>query len=119
MLNQTAIGKVHAVVIDVSDLRRAAAFWSAVLGMDIGSGASQYLKLSGREGGPAILLQRVSETKVSKNRVHLDIEVADPDTAIERVEALGGSKLRLVEEPGIRFIVAADPDGNEFCLVPE
>ncbi len=49
--------------------------------------------------------------------MHLDIAVEDVDAASARVEALGGMKLQEIEESGARWIVMADPDGNEFCLV--
>ncbi len=65
-----------------------------------------------------VYLQKVPEKKTAKTRVHLDIRVKDVDIALARVEALGGRKLQAVEEEGSRWIVVADPDGNEFCLVP-
>jgi predicted enzyme related to lactoylglutathione lyase len=43
--------------------------------------------------------------------------VEDVDAASARVEALGGMKLQEIEESGARWIVMADPDGNEFCLI--
>jgi len=49
--------------------------------------------------------------------MHLDVAVEDADAASARVEALGGMKLQEIEESGARWIVMADPDGNEFCLV--
>lgn len=78
--------------------------------------------------GPRIFFQRVPEPKVVKNRVHLDVNVggghATPlgerrtrvDTAVERVVALGASKVRPYEERGEYWVVMQDPEGNEFCL---
>ncbi len=57
------------------------------------------------------------EKKTAKNRMHLAVAVEDVDAASARVEALGGMKLQEIEESGARWIVMADPDGNEFCLV--
>ena len=48
---------------------------------------------------------------------HIGLSVPDLDAAVSRVQALGGSKLRELNEYGIRWAVMADPDGNEFCLV--
>ena len=64
-------------------------------------------------------MQKVTEGKQGKNRVHIDIRVKDVDAALNQVEALGGGKVRVVVDPTERFIVVADPDGNEFCLVEE
>jgi hypothetical protein len=78
--------------------------------------------------GPRIYFQQVPEPKVVKNRVHLDVNVggghtvslegrrARVDAAVERVIALGASKLRPYEERGEYWVVMQDPEGNEFCL---
>jgi predicted enzyme related to lactoylglutathione lyase len=52
-----------------------------------------------------------------KNRVHIDLDVPDLDTAVSRVLELGGNKLRELHEYGIKWAVMGDPNGNEFCLV--
>ena len=117
--NNEPVGQFNEVVVDVSDLDRAGGFWMAVLGVKSVGGDDRYLWLEEQPGSLSIILQKVSEPKTGKNRVHVDLRVADLDAALVRVEALGGRKVRYVEEPGERFIVAADPDGNEFCLVPK
>jgi len=60
--------------------------------------------------------QNVAEPKASKNRVHLDLSVPDVMLAKIRIEALGGRRVDGYERGG--FLVMADPEGNEFCLVP-
>ncbi|MDQ1481743.1 MAG: hypothetical protein QOI44_2604, partial [Actinomycetota bacterium] len=50
-----------------------------------------------------------------KNRVHLDISAADVDATSHRIEALGGSRVEGYERGG--FLVMADPEGNEFCVI--
>ena len=51
--------------------------------------------------------------------VRPDIEVADIDAAAARIVALGGQKRRVVLEPnGDTHIVMADPEGNEFAILP-
>ncbi len=52
-----------------------------------------------------------------KNRVHIDIRVDDVDAAVKSVLGLGGRRIGAPE--GDSFIVMADPDDNEFCLVPQ
>jgi hypothetical protein len=78
--------------------------------------------------GPRLLLQKVPEGKVVKNRVHLDLSVsggreASPEQrrsaigrAAARLQGLGASMLGPVEEPGSYWVVMQDPEGNEFCL---
>lgn len=78
--------------------------------------------------GPRLLFQRVPEPKTVKNRVHLDVSVgggrdtpederrARVAAAVDRVTALGATRLREVDEQSGYCVVMADPEGNEFCL---
>jgi len=67
-----------------------------------------------------MILQRVPEPKVGKNRAHLDIQVDGLDTGTARVEALGGRWMEPDENrethDGFGWRVMADPEGNEFCI---
>jgi predicted enzyme related to lactoylglutathione lyase len=67
-------------------------------------------------GGVGVGFQRVEERRRGKNRVHIDIETADVVAAARRIEALGGRRAEGYERGG--FLVMADPEGNEFCLLP-
>jgi Glyoxalase-like domain len=79
---------------------------------------------------PALSFLRVPESKVVKNRLHLDVQVGGGrDTpweerwprvmeAVERLTAAGATVLREHELQGRPdHVVMADPEGNEFCLV--
>ena len=117
-MTEERIGPIRSVVIDVNDLERAAAFWSAVLGARRGRRLGAYLRLESSDPGPEVLLQVVPEPNQVKARLHLDIATPNMDADAQRVEALGGRKLRVVQEDSERFIVMTDTEGNEFCLVP-
>ena len=80
--------------------------------------------------GPRLFFQQVPEDKVAKNRVHLDVRAAPGlegpermaalEDECDRLVALGATKLRRSEpEPPMSqgFIVMADPEGNEFCIL--
>jgi predicted enzyme related to lactoylglutathione lyase len=69
--------------------------------------------------GVEILLQRVPGAKSSKNRLHLDLRTTDLDAEVQRVVALGASRLTSepVTEAGWRWHILGDPDGNEFCVL--
>ena len=76
--------------------------------------------------GPRLFFQRVPEGKQVKNRLHLDVRAGGPRgaqrweqvlEARDRLVAAGASVLREVEEPPEHFLVLADPEGNELCLV--
>jgi predicted enzyme related to lactoylglutathione lyase len=111
------VGALYAITMDVNDLETCAKFWSQVLGADILYQNDKYLRLGQRGERPTLLLQKVPEPHNVKNRVHIDLDVPDLAAAVSRVHALGGNKLRELNEYGIKWAVMADPDGNEFCLV--
>jgi predicted enzyme related to lactoylglutathione lyase len=111
------VGALYAIVIDVNDLETCARFWSQVLGADILFQNERYLRLGQKGARPTLLLQKVPERHKEKNRVHIDLDVPDLDAAVSRVQDLGGRKLGQLSEYGIQWVVMADPDGNEFCLV--
>ena len=70
--------------------------------------------------GPKFVFQQVPEPRAAgKNRLHVDIIVGDEIAAeADRLEALGASRVTdLIDEVGTSWIVMADPEGNEFCLV--
>ena len=64
---------------------------------------------------PRIWFQAVPETKVVKNRLHLDLFAADAEAEARRLVALGAT--RSPTRPGAKTIAMADPEGNEFCLI--
>ena len=112
------IGTLAAIVIDVADIDRAGAFWSAVLGVELGERIGQYQVIGPPIPAPAFLLQEVPEPKAGKNRVHIDISCEDLEAGVRRVEEMGGRKLRDGYDFGHSFMVVADTEGNEFCLLP-
>ena len=79
--------------------------------------------------GPRLFFQKVPDGKTVKNRVHLDVRSApglqgDERLAVieaeaERLVALGGTRVRLLEPTAMdnaHVVVMQDPEGNEFCL---
>lgn len=109
------------VVLDTSDLDRAADFWTTVLGYRRDSyGGGCYLSLIPSSGqGAEVLLQRTEDRKSEKNRVHLDLRTDDLDSEVARVEAAGGVRVtsEVIVEHGWRWQVLADPEGNELCVL--
>ncbi len=107
------------LVLDVSDADLAAAFWAAALGYVPYGRWEQYRSLVDPDGaGPKLILQEVADVKSGKNRMHLDVHVADVEAEVERLTLLGALRLDLepVAEAGTSWIRMQDPDGNEFCV---
>ena len=111
------VGSLYHIGIDVADLERAEAFYSALLGVERDAAWNQYVSFKPLPNGLVVYLQRVPEKKTSKSRVHVDLTVPDVLAAVPKVEALGGRVLRDYGEPNAVSAVVADPDGNEFCLM--
>jgi predicted enzyme related to lactoylglutathione lyase len=107
------------LVLDCADPDRLAEFWSAAIGYTTLGGAGSYVLLVDEVGQqPKLLLQRVTEAKAGKNRMHFDIETSTVDDEVARLEAIGARRIvaDAVEEHGNRWVVMADPEGNEFCV---
>ena len=123
------------VTFDCRDPGALARFWAEALGYDVerptradAEVAARRPELAGSWAAardpcgvrPRLYFQRVPEPKVAKNRVHLDVGVADMDAEVARLTALGARVLRgpEVSAYGEVWIVMADPEGNEFCVQP-
>jgi catechol 2,3-dioxygenase-like lactoylglutathione lyase family enzyme len=112
------------VVLGVTDVRRAAEFWSAALGYELredgfGGWATVLMRPAGP--GPAIALQRSQTPPPDHPRLHLDLHVADvaeQEAEAARLVSLGARRVdwdSYPEDPD--FIVLEDPEGNRFCIV--
>ena len=67
---------------------------------------------------PGLLFVRVPEAKTVKNRLHLDFRPEDHDAEVDRLVALGTRRVETGQ--GERsWVVLADPEGNEFCVLGE
>ena len=107
---------VGAVTLDVEDIEREGAFWGAMLGEEPGplrSGGG-WLTVGSLNSTTLLVLQKVPEPKVVKNRCHMCFVVPDVDDAMRRIEALGGRRISEPRPGG--GVTMADPEGNEFCI---
>lgn len=107
------------ITVDCRDVRRVAAFWSALLDREPGPTEPGWIYLGNRDDVlPRLVFQPVTETKIGKNRLHLDVVVDDIDAGIAQVLALGGSATgeRHDYAEGV-VVIMRDVEDNEFCLV--
>jgi predicted enzyme related to lactoylglutathione lyase len=109
--------EITDIIIDCADPERLAAFWCDLLERPIKGQKGPYVWLTRSAGGMGLGFQKVEEPKRCKNRVHIDISGPDIGEIKDHVEALGGRTLDGYEAGG--FLVMADPEGNEFSVVPE
>ena len=68
---------------------------------------------------PTIFLAQVPEEKVAKNRIHFDVSPVDcsQDDEVERILALGATHADVGQTGQESWVVLADPEGNEFCVL--
>jgi predicted enzyme related to lactoylglutathione lyase len=109
--------EVTDITFDCSDPEILAGFWSLLLQRPIEGRKGPYVWLDRSSDGIGMGFQKVEEPKLGKNRLHIDISGPDVVAIRERVESLGGRRMDGYEDGG--FLVMADPEGNEFCIVPE
>jgi hypothetical protein len=67
--------------------------------------------------GPKLYLQRVTEAKTTKNRMHFDLYAVDADRVVDWLISLGAKRVRRRREDGENWFVLRDPEGNEFCVI--
>jgi len=107
------------LIVDAADPRGLADFWCAVLGWQVTEDDEEGVEIAAGAGArPAIVFVPVPEPKTVKNRVHIDVNPTGCDQAeeVERVLALGARPVDVGqgEQP---WVVLADPEGNEFCIL--
>ncbi len=111
------------VTFDCHDPQAVAAFWSAVTGYRVEKVASpgnpHWVASPPDKSWPRLVFVAVPESKVLKNRVHLDVLPVERDQnhEVERLLGLGATMVddRRNLNPG-GWVVLADPEGNEFCV---
>ena len=117
---------LQCITVDAHDPLALAQFWADALGWKIGEGVNDIEVWIERElgdpnktGFPDILFLKVPDSKVVKNRLHLDLRPDDQDAEVARLEKLGAKKIDIGQstDPDTTWVVMADIEGNEFCVL--
>ena len=111
------------LAIDCHDHDMLGRFWAQVLGYKVSERSDgpehHYVELTGPKGaGPTLLLIRTPDVKETKNRLHIDVNATDRNQAdeVERILALGATRTD-IGQGDVPWVVLADPEGNEFCVL--
>ncbi len=107
------------LVLDCAEPKRLAKFWCEALDYRNYYVDAHLAVLVPKEGiASPLLLQEVPEPKAGKNRMHLDIVVADIETEIHRLQGLGAHRIdeRVQSFGGTQWVRMSDPEQNEFCV---
>ena len=109
--------RFREVVIDCADPPSLSAWWSAFTGYAPRTTRDDWSPIETDETTRIIGFPKVPEGKVVKNRVHLDGWAHDEEEAARELEAMGATRRWVSDDPEDPFVVLADPEGNEFCLI--
>ncbi|MGE3286202.1 MAG: VOC family protein [Pseudonocardia sp.] len=114
--------------IDCADPDRLARFWCSVLGYEVQDEDDGTVTIGpatvavDRPGPvpPTLTFARVPEGKTVKNRLHLDLNPTDreQDDEVRRLLDLGARPAD-VGQGEQSWVVLADPEGNEFCVLAD
>jgi predicted enzyme related to lactoylglutathione lyase len=114
--------RLYTVVIDARNPRALGQFWAEALGWQIlaEDDDGEVIVGANEQAYPGLCILRVPETKTIKNRLHLDLvpdDADDKEAEIERLIALGATRVDIGQEADASWVVLADPEGNEFCVL--
>ena len=111
--------RFSVLCLDAVDPERVADFWCRVLGWQVVERDEDGIGIAGDGPGPRIDVLAVPERKTLKNRLHLDLRADGTSTQAEldRLLALGAVRVDVGQGPDVSWVVLADPEGNEFCLL--
>jgi hypothetical protein len=111
-------GFLGAVACDGS--QEVGYFWSQALGWPLVWDQDQETAIRSPDGGPKITWGGPPlKPKTEKRRLHFDLSPAadsDQHSEVERLISLGATRTN-IGQGKVSWVVMADPDGNEFCVL--
>ena len=117
--------KIQCLTIDCVDPELLAMFWAEVLAWEITYTDENMVCIELLDGSPLqgnipdILFLKTPDVRLGKNRLHLDLRPSDQMAEVSRIESLGGVRIEIGQsaDPETTWVVMADPEGNEFCVL--
>lgn len=115
--------RIQCLAIDSNDPDALARFWADTLGWRRTHDTPDEVVLEPPSGSPEdgvspdLIFLKVPEAKAGKNRLHLDLRPDDQDAEVARVSALGARRVSVGQADDVSWVVLADPEGNEFCIL--
>jgi hypothetical protein len=109
--------RLWTVLIDAHDPRKLGTWWAEVLGWKVFHDTDDEFVITTEDMRfPGLVFLAVPEDKMVKNRIHLDFVPDDQAAEVARLESLGATRIDIGqgEQP---WVVMADPEGNEFCVL--
>ena len=113
---------INTLTVDARNPASQAEFWSRTLGWHVVGEADDHrliVPTHDRNTAPhaiPVLFLRNEDQKTVKNRWHFDLVPDDQTAEVERLEALGAHQVD-IGQGDVSWVVMADPEGNEFCVM--
>ncbi|MDP9243229.1 MAG: VOC family protein [Actinomycetota bacterium] len=109
--------KWYSIVVDSANIKRLADFWTKALDYKVMFEADDEIVIAKDENSwPNLVFGPVPEEKAGKNRLHIDLNPDDQEAEVKRLEGLGAKRVD-IGQGDVRWVVMADPEGNEFCVL--
>ena len=105
------------ITIDAAEPKTLGSWWRAALGWVVVDDGDDVFEIRpSAEQLPGLLFLRSPEAKRHKNRLHLDLRPDDQAAEVGRLLALGATSVD-IGQGRVPWVVLADPEGNEFCVL--
>jgi predicted enzyme related to lactoylglutathione lyase len=116
---------ISHTTIDAANAYAQSLFWAKVLGYaedpdDPNERDHEECMIFSPDGRTRVLFIEVPDTKQVKNRMHFDLVPAEGtrDAEAARLVSIGATVVDDLRRPdGSGWVVLADPEGNEFCIL--
>ena len=106
--------QVNVDAVDPAGLGR---WWADLLGWVVVDDSDEVFEIRPSEDElPGLLFAPVPEAKEIKNRLHLDFRPDDQAAEVQRFLDAGARRVD-VGQGDVPWVVLADPEGNEFCIL--
>jgi hypothetical protein len=105
------------VIVDAKDPVALGGWWADVLGWAVVNDAPDEFEIRpSPDVLPGLLFTSVPESKIGKNRLHLDFRPDDQHAEVERFLRAGARRAD-IGQGEVSWVVLEDPEGNEFCVL--
>jgi Glyoxalase-like domain len=111
---------INSLTVDCHEPRKVAEFWSGALDWPILFDSEDEVMIAPfderRPGVFPVLFARNPDDKRVKNRWHFDLAPDDQAAEVARLEGLGARRAD-IGQGDVPWVVMADVEGNEFCVL--
>lgn len=105
------------VFVDSREPQVLGRWWRDALGWVVVGESEAELEIAPTVGAhPTVLFGAVPEGKSGKNRLHFDFVPDDQAAEVQRLLDMGAIHVD-VGQRDVSWVVLADPEGNEFCVL--